>query len=72
MFSAPISIFSCEDIPAIYAPYYISSTSTSLTVGWAAPVQDGGCGITGYKVFVDDSSNVGNPINEVNAATVEN
>lgn len=71
-FSNSISIYSCEDMKILAAPYYISSTSTSLTVGWNQPQSDGGCSITGYKLYVDDSSNLGNPINEVNALTVEN
>jgi hypothetical protein len=71
-FSSEISIYSCEDINSIQAPYYISSTSTSLTVGWNSPAYDGGCSITGFKLFVDDALSFGNPTTEVNALTVNN
>jgi hypothetical protein len=35
-------------------PRFVSSTSTSMTISWQAPLNDGGCPITGYAVFRDD------------------
>jgi hypothetical protein len=72
LFSSILQVYSCEDIRSVAAPYYVTSTSTSLTIGWTSPVQDGGCSITGFKLFVDDALNIGDPINEVNSISVSN
>lgn len=48
------------------APFKISTTTTSITLGWFAPGDDGGCAISGYAVFMDDGAG-GSIINEVNA-----
>ena len=37
-------------------PYRLASTTTSITVGWGDPIDDGGCPITGFAVFRDDGA----------------
>ena len=48
------------------APWRIISTLVTMTLGWAEPLYNGGCPITGYAVFRDDGA--GSAINiEVNS-----
>lgn len=47
-------------------PYRIDSTTTSITLGWHEPLDDGGCPITGYAVFRDEG-NEGATTVEVNS-----
>lgn len=45
--------------PSIIAPpYYISSTTTSIEVGWAPPEFDGGCPIYTYELWRDDADSL--------------
>jgi titin len=44
---------------------------TTLTIGWTAPSDDGGCPITGYAVFRDNGAG-GNIVTEVNTALDSN
>ena len=34
----------------------ISSTSTSVTVGWEHPTTNGGSPVTGYRLYMDDGA----------------
>lgn len=43
----------------------ISNTASSITVGWNEPINNGGCPIQGYAVFIDDGSGNG-PFVEAN------
>lgn len=55
-------------IPSSFdAPYKITSTSSSITIGWQRPIDDGGCPLIGFAVFRDDG-NSGALTNEVNSA----
>jgi hypothetical protein len=38
----------------ISPPYYVSSTETSILVGWTSPKDSGGCPITSYFLFIND------------------
>jgi hypothetical protein len=51
-------------------PTLLWVNSTSISIAWNAPTNDGGCPITGYKVYVDDGA--GGPFTEYDAADVEN
>lgn len=44
----------CVAPSTIEDPYYVSSTTTSITIGWSAPSSTGGCPITTYELYVDD------------------
>ena len=37
------------------APYKISSEPDSLVLAWLDPLDNGGCPVTGYAIFRDDS-----------------
>ena len=47
------------------APWRIDSTTTSITLGWSEPQDDGGCPLTGFAVFRDDGTGT-EPTTEVN------
>lgn len=47
-------------------PHRIDSTTTTITLGWHEPLDDGGCPITGYAVFRDEG-NEGTTTVEVNS-----
>ena len=52
-------------------PVRLSGTATDIELGWSAPTDDGGCPITGYKIFRDDGA--GGLISiEVDPSSVEN
>lgn len=53
VFSNSLDIFACG-VPSQPMPVFkISSTSTSLNVGWKEPEYDGGCPILGYNLMHD-------------------
>lgn len=43
----------CLPPSSLSAPFRVDSTTTSITLGWNAPLDDGGCPITGFEVFRD-------------------
>jgi len=56
--SVSTTLYAC-DIPAgLAAPEYLSSDKTLLTISlsWNSPIDDGGCPITGFEVYVDNGS----------------
>jgi len=59
------SLIACTAPSGLSAPYFISSTGSSQTIGWTTPADEGGCPITGYAVFRDDGVTM-NPTIEVN------
>jgi len=44
----------CERPGSSYPPFKIGSTSSSITIGWERPTDDGGCPLIGYSVHRDD------------------
>lgn len=56
----------CNKPSSFDAPSKLTSTPTTITVGWNRPVDDGGCPLIGYAVFRDDG-NGGDLIQEVNS-----
>jgi hypothetical protein len=59
--------------PSLLRPaYLIQALPNAITIGWHGPEDDGGCPITGYAVFRDNSndSTVDIEINSVNDASI--
>lgn len=49
------SYFACADLPdPPSTPVLETSTTTSISIGWSAPVSSGGMPITGYKVYINN------------------
>ena len=55
--SAEASLRVCTIPGEMVKPTKKSTSTSSITVSWVAPLDDGGCEITGYSVFVDDGEN---------------
>ena len=66
--SASTTIYACLKPTNVAAPYYISSTETSIEIGWTEP-KDNGCDITGFEIYRDTGNNDGITI-QVDAASV--
>jgi len=56
----------CLPPSSLHAPYRIDSTTSSITLGWIPPLDDGGCPVSGYAVFRDQGDE-GTPSIEVNS-----
>jgi len=55
-----ISQFYACDLPVFdQRPNKIATSNTSITINWNEPVDNGGCTIEGYAVYIDDG-NFGN------------
>ncbi len=59
-----VKYYSCLPPSVAAAPTRITSTTTSLSIAWTAPADDGGCDITSFAVFSDDG--LGGASTEVN------
>jgi hypothetical protein len=46
------SIYICQAPSGLNPPTLVSSTSSQVVLNWTAPSDDGGCLITGYKIYV--------------------
>jgi len=57
----------CLPPSSLPAPYRLDSTTSSITVGWNEPLDDGGCPITGFALYRDQADE-GVPLTEVNSA----
>ena len=43
--------------PSVFArPTKLTSAVNSITINWNEPVNNGGCAIEGYSVYVDDGA----------------
>ena len=53
-------------------PYKISSVSNELILAWNEPLENGGCPISGYAIYRDDShgSDVDIEVNEENDSSI--
>jgi hypothetical protein len=68
--SDALTSYAC-DAPSIPdPPYRVSSTETSITLGWYTPSDYGGCSLVGYKLFRDDGAG-GTITNEVDTTDIE-
>jgi len=67
--SPELVTYSCVQPTQPAAPARKSGTATTVTLGWAQPSDNGGCPISGYKLYRDDGA--GSSVNiEIDAATV--
>lgn len=53
--SAITYIYACTEPSGFDLPQYVSSTSSSMTISWSEPSNNGGCPLTGYIVYRDDA-----------------
>jgi hypothetical protein len=66
---SPVFTFNaCLNPSGQLAPYRTASTTSSITLGWQEPLDDGGCPVTGFAVFRDDGTQIA-PAIEVNSAS---
>lgn len=63
--SDPFNFNACLRPGSFNPPFKIGSTSTTITIGWEKPVDDGGCPLIGFAVYRDDGSG-GEIITEIN------
>jgi titin len=56
--SAVTSVQACGIPSGIAKPIKVSTNTAtpSVTISWSAPTSDGGCPISGYRVYVDDGA----------------
>ena len=50
------TMYTCVPPTGMAPPKMVSTTSTSMTINWTEPLNNGGCPITGYAVFRDDGA----------------
>jgi len=67
--SPTTTIYACLEPDNVAAPTKISTTTTSITIGWTEPSSNG-CPITGFSIYRDTGSNDPLTVN-VDAASVE-
>lgn len=61
------SFYACTAPSDFLSPVLVQSTNSTIQIEWTAPLDDGGCSLTGYAVFRDDGSS-GSVITEVNSS----
>lgn len=66
-YSEVLSIYSCVAPTAPGKPTWVTSTTTTITLIWDSPLDNGGCPITQYKVYRDTGSG-DQVINEVHSS----
>ena len=69
--SDPLTVYSCVAPSQPLKPVRLGGTSVSIDIGWSAPSDDGGCPISGYRLFRDDG-NSGPISTEVDSSNIEN
>jgi len=57
-----LTVHACVRPSAPSAPKRVEGTSTSITLSWTAPADDGGCTLTGYKLMRDTGQGLTDPI----------
>lgn len=54
--SSPVTLSSCVVPSGVAPPGLFAQTSTSITLRWQHPDDDGGCPVSGYKLYRDDGA----------------
>jgi len=54
--SSPVTLRSCVAPSGVSLPTLVTSSQETLLLRWQPPADDGGCEITGYRLFRDDGS----------------
>jgi hypothetical protein len=52
--SDELIVVACKPPDGFPKPYYIESTSSTVTVGWTSPSDTGGCNLLGYELQIND------------------
>jgi titin len=69
--SDPLSVHACVAPSAPPAPERVTGTSTSITLSWTPPTDNGGCLLTGFKLFRNSGAGLNDPITtEVDPSSV--
>jgi hypothetical protein len=54
--SEPLETFACVAPSKMTAPTRVSSTTSTFTLEWTQPEDNGGCGVQGYAAFRDEGN----------------
>ena len=68
--STIVGLMPCSPPSGFGIPSIDYVSSTLVTISWLPPINDGGCGIQGYKIYLDDG--LGGPFTEYDPTNVEN
>ena len=68
--SEPVTFTICQNPGQFAEPTMPAVTRTSMTIEWAAPLEDGGCPIYTYSLYQDDGA--GGALVEVDASDINN
>jgi hypothetical protein len=69
--SDELIVVSCKPPDGFPKPYFIYSTQTTVTIGWAAPSDDGGCNLLTYEMQLNDGAG-GSTFSGIDSGTLEN
>jgi hypothetical protein len=63
------TIIACLPPSGMEAPAFVSSSSSGVTLSWKQPSSNGGCSITGFRLYVNDGLG-GTTFTEIDSGTV--
>ena len=68
------SFYACTPPSGFESPTAVSQTSSTIQIQWKAPLDDGGCSLSGYAVFRDNGAegDITTEVNSANDALVRN
>ena len=66
--SSYLAIYACGSPSSFAEPLYVASSTSSITISWTAPLDDGGCPISDYEVQRDEDGTGLGAWTEVNPA----
>ncbi len=67
--SAEAVIYACTQPSQLAAPTLVEATSTAITVQWKQPLDNGGCPIKGFALYMNDGAG-GHLFTEIDSALV--